>query len=177
MGWRLQVTEYEGGRVSCIKQYGWEEDNVSKATNQKYSNIWCLCNFGPTNKQWCNISLGLAMCTYVCLHSHHSSSCDCLIMEVPTEPVKHRGGTTPEQFKFLDLHKDDYIKMRQAKGKEKTALKNAFWPPLYKQWFEKYPVTIEEDPNGMHLETDTALLMNMACKGVECVRTCLRRIV
>ena len=90
-------------------------------------------------------------------------------METPTKPVKYRGWTMPEQFTFLDLHKDDYIKMRLAKGKEKMALKNTFWPPLFKQWFEKYPVTIQEDSDGTRLEADTALLMNMACKRVETV--------
>ena len=131
--------------------------------------VVCVALVRQTNNGEIHISLGLATCTLACPHSCRGSSRDCLDMETPTEPVKHRGWTTPEQFTFLDSHKDDYIKMRQAKGREKTALKNAFWPPLFEQWFEKYPVTIQEDSDGTRSEEDTALLMKMTRKRVETV--------
>lgn len=131
--------------------------------------VICVALVRQTNNGEIHILLGLATCTPSCPHLCRGSSHDCLDMETPTKPVKYRGWMMPEQFTFLDSHKDDYIKMRLAKGKEKMALKNTFWPPLFKQWFKKYPVTIQEDSDGTCLEADTALLMNMAHKRVETV--------
>ena len=81
----------------------------------------------------------------------------------------HRGWTSAEQFQFLDARKDGYIKMKSAKGKERIKLKNAFWPPLYEAWFERWPLVIHGDLQGKHSDEETTKVFSAARLQMETV--------
>ena len=81
----------------------------------------------------------------------------------------HRGWTSAEQFQFLDMRNDGYIKMKSAKGKERIKLNNVFWPPLYEAWFERWPLVIHSDLQGKCSDEETAKVFSVARLQMEMV--------